>query len=248
MKIASYLIALVLSLLITYSTRAQSISFDVTITADNQYGLYTGTHSQALNYVGGEFALSASQIWSPETYSMTLPSTHYIYISSWSDHATYQGLMAQFDNGTGLILSGDPQWEVTATGVTRVNGAPEVPLADLSDEIAFANAGSNPSGGWGAVYAGYYNNTSSLWGTAIGGGMSPSASWVWYDSGMHTNPNAPFIGFDHDEYLIFRIPINSTPIGYDPDNPDVPQVPEPASLLLLGLGASALLARRRRAR
>ena len=243
MKTTTYLLALALSLSLADSTRAQFISFDVTVTADNQYGLYTGTQSQALNYVGGEFAISASDIWSPETYSMTLPFNHYIYVTSWSDHAIYQGLMTQFDNGTGLILSGDPQWEVTATGVTRDNGAPAVSLLDLSDQIAFANAGSNPSGGWGAAFAGFYNNTSSLWGTAIGGGMSPLARWMWYDSGMDTDPDAPFMGFNHDEYLIFRIPIDSKPI--DPDNP---RVPEPASLLLLGLGASALLARRKRAR
>ena len=60
MKIATYLLALALSLSITYSTHAQFISFDVTITADNQYGLYTGTHSQALNYGGGEYATSAA--------------------------------------------------------------------------------------------------------------------------------------------------------------------------------------------
>ena len=191
MKIAAFYLAMALSLLTLHAAHAQSVNFDVTVTADNQYGLYTGTQNQALNYVGGEYAILAADIWSPETYTMTLPEDHYIYIASWSDHATYQGLMAQFDNGSGLILSGDPQWEVTATGITRDNGAPPVSLVDLSDQIVLANGGSNASGGWGAAFAGFYNDASSLWGTAIGGGMSSSARWMWYDSGMDANPNAP---------------------------------------------------------
>jgi len=242
MKMRTLLLALTLILAVQHLALAQTITFDVTVTADNQYGLYTGTQTQALNYAGGEYAILASDIWSPESYTMTLPEDHYIYVASWSDHATYQGLMAQFDNGSGLILSGDPQWQVTATGITLDNGAPPVSLADLSDQIVLANAGSNASGGWGAAFAGYYNNASSLWGTAIGGGMASSARWMWYDSGMDSSPNAPFMGFNHDEYLIFRIPIKARP--GDPDNPSVP---EPATALLLALGSICLLARRRRA-
>ena len=241
MTVRTLLIAITLSFVIAHPAFAQSITFDVTVTADNQYGLYTGTQTQALNYVGGEFATYASDIWSPETYSMTLPASHYIYIASWSDHNTYQGFMAQFDNGSGLILSGDPQWQVTATGITRDNGAPPVTLTDLSDQIVLANAGSNASGGWGTAYAGFYNNPSSLWGTAIGGGMASSARWMWYDSGMDPSLNAPFVGFDHDEYLIFRIPIKARPS--DPDNP---RVPEPATGLLFVLGSLGFMIRGRR--
>ena len=232
-----------LTLLLIFAThglvRAQTITFDVTVTADNQYGLYTGTQTQALNYAGGEYAILASDIWTPESYTMTLPEDQFIYVTSWSDHNTYQGLMAQFDNGSGLILSGDPQWQVTATGITRDNGAPPVSITDLSNQIVLANAGSNASGGWGAAYAGFYNDPSSLWGTAIGGGMASSARWMWYDSGMDPSANAPFVGFNHDEYLIFRIPIKARP--GDPDNP---RVPEPATSILFVLGSLGLLSRR----
>ena len=135
MKMRTSLLALALILAVQHLALAQTITFDVPVTADNQYGLYTGTQTQSLNYAGGEYPILASDIWSPESYTMTLPDDQFIYVTSWSDHATYQGLMAQCDNGSGLILSGDPQWQVTATGIALDNGAPPVSLADLSDQI-----------------------------------------------------------------------------------------------------------------
>lgn len=42
----------------------------------------------------------------------------------------------------------------------------------------------------------------------VGGGMGPNANWTWYDSGRDPRPDAPYQGFNHDEYLIFRLPVN----------------------------------------
>ena len=88
MKICQSLLPL-LPIIATYGLfRAQTITFDVTVTADNHYGLYTGTQTQALNHAGGEYAILASDIWTPESYSMTLPEDQFIYVTSWSDQNT----------------------------------------------------------------------------------------------------------------------------------------------------------------
>lgn len=214
--------------LITSTASANMITFDVTITADNQYGLYTGDGTTANSYVGGEFATLAADIWDPETYNLTLDDDSYIYITSWSDLSVYQGLMAAFESDQATVLTGDPRWEVTATGINRANGAAPVPLVDLTTEIQNANAGTNPSNGWVPAFAGPLNDGSGVWNAVIGGGMPAEARWTWYNSGDDPRGNAPFLGFDHDEYLIFRIPVN---------------VPEPAGFMLVALGA-ALIRRR----
>lgn len=205
------------------------ITFDVTITADNQYGLYTGDVNSASTYVGGEFATLASQIATPESYNLTLPNSGYIYITSWSDLAVYQGVLAEFSNSMGSVLTGDPEWEVFATGVNRANGAAPVTLADMTTQIGIANGGGGPSSGWQPTAIGNLNNSGSLWGFGVGG-ISPNANWIWYDSGNDPSANAPFVGFDHDEFLIFRLPVN---------------VPEPTSLALLACGGLLAVMRRR---
>jgi len=189
---------------------AQDITFDVIVTADNQYGLYTGTETSALNYIGGAFNTLAAGIISPENYTITMPETGWIYITAWADRAVYQGLMARFDSVLGTFYAGQTGWEVTATGLSRANGAPPVPLSDLTTQIQLANAGMNPAGGWVDPHLGPLNgNSPGLWPWAIGGGMGPDANWTWYDSGLDPSPLAPYTnGFDHLEYLIFRLPVN----------------------------------------
>ena len=184
------------------------ITFDVLVTADNQYGLYTGTATTADTYVGGSFNTLAAQIFTPEAYNLTLPNNGYLYITSWSDAAVFQGLMARFDSSLGTFYAGQSGWEVTATGITRQNGAAPVALSDLTTEILNANAGTNPSGGWVVPDFGPMNNNSSPWNATVGGGMGPDANWTWYDSGADGSSIAPYDGFDHDEYLIFRLPVN----------------------------------------
>ena len=65
--------------------------------------------------------------------------------------------------------------------------------------------------------------------------IDPSASWIWYDSGNDPYSGfyrpVPLIGFNHDEFLVFRV---------------AGAVPEPASMVLLGLGGLAMLKRKYR--
>ncbi|MBC8128073.1 MAG: PEP-CTERM sorting domain-containing protein, partial [Gloeobacteraceae cyanobacterium ES-bin-144] len=59
--------------------------------------------------------------------------------------------------------------------------------------------------------------------------IDSAARWVWHSSNGDLDPTKP--GFNHDEWLVFRIQVGA--------------VPEPSSLGLLG-GAACLLALRRR--
>ena len=103
-------------------------------------------------------------------------------------------------------------------------------LALLTQEILDANGGGNPSGGWVGLTDGPTNGLAP-WGPISG--IDAAARWVWYSSNGDLDPTSP--GVDHDEWLVFRIGVASTP-----------EVPEPTVLMMLaGPGVMALLRRRR---
>lgn len=70
-----------------------------------------------------------------------------------------------------------------------------------------ANVGNNASNGWVSPVAGPANG-SAPWG--LRPNISPDAQWVWHSSNGDTDPTTP--GFDHDEWLIFRIPVNASSV------------------------------------
>jgi hypothetical protein len=39
-------------------------------------------------------------------------------------------------------------------------------------------------------------------------GIANNANFIWYDSGADSRAGAPFLAFDHGEFLIFRYPLN----------------------------------------
>ncbi|MDO8303391.1 MAG: hypothetical protein Q7T18_09125, partial [Sedimentisphaerales bacterium] len=199
-----------------------SQTFNVTMTADNVYAIYYGDAVSATALLGNATNLVAADIWSPESYSLTVPDISYIYIAAWSDDAVKQGLLADFANLTlgGQVLSGDPIWEVTATGLNLGNTDPPPTLANLTTAILNANAGTNPSFGWVPnTPSPLTNSAGGIHGVTIAG-IDGAARWMWYNSGLDSNPSAPFSGFNHNEYLIYRIPVVA---------------PEPATMCLLGL-------------
>lgn len=200
----------------------------------------------------------------PERYDLNgLPASDYLYLVAWSDDAALQGAIGSFTVGSQTIGTIDGAgWQVYATGIDRdsniasdtlTNSAVDIAL--INAQIALANTNSGGSGtsrGWvdenGLLPNGSMGSGALAFGdTNAGGsggflpfgaiaGIPTAARWMWYneDPATISNPfSAPPAGPDgHNEFLIFRIPVSS--------------VPTPGGAAVL-LGASVLVARRRRA-
>ncbi|MEO6276937.1 PEP-CTERM sorting domain-containing protein [Roseateles sp.] len=212
----------------------------VSMTVDNSYAFFTGNLTSATTFVGTDAN------WpSVESYNFNLASNAYLYVVTASDKSTAQGFLGQFENITNKykFYSNDPQWQVMSTGLG--SAAPydgtSTSLALLSAEIQDANGGGNPSLGWQNFTAGG-SNGAGPWGTMSG--IDAAARWVWYGAGNCSVTDPTIGGCDAGEWLVFRIAVAATP-----DDPTgTGQLPEPASLALVGLGllAACAAARRRR--
>jgi hypothetical protein len=191
---------------------AQAVNISVKITVDNSYALFYGTNTAATTFVGSDF------YWpSVETYNFNLPANHYLYVVTASDLSVAQGFLGQFENldDNYKFYSNDPQWQVMATGLG--SNAPytgsAADLALLTQEIIDANGGGNASNGWVATVQGP-NNGSGVWGGPLGG-IDTEARWVWHSANGDPDPTSP--GFDHDEWLVFRIALAASPNDPNPD-------------------------------
>lgn len=213
-KLAQVAGSLALALTLFASSQAQ---MQVTLTADNVYGLYTGDVSTVTSLIGQDNAWANAETW-------TFPYVQddFIYVACWTDQAGLQGFLGTFTNlFTGWTFNTqDPNWQVTATGVPRNFGLGPPTLAQMNSYLAQANAGTNASGGWVAPTPGPANPGPWMGGTywPVIPGIAANARWIWYDSRRDPSTNvppfgrsAPFLGFNHDELLIFRIPVDSVP-------------------------------------
>lgn len=210
----------------TLAPLCQGANIRVNLTVDNSYALFYGTATAATTFVGADFNWGDT-----ETYNFTLPANYYLYVVTASDRSVAQGFLGQFenlDNGA-KFYSHDPQWQVMATGLGAA--APYTgSVADLtllSSEIVDANGGGNPSGGWVGLVAGPANGAGP-WGARPN--IDAAARWSWHSANGDLDPTTP--GFDHDEWLVFRIQVGATAI------------PEPGTFALAGLALVGLLLKR----
>ncbi len=221
---------------------APRANVNVLITADNAYGFGYGTSTTMMNYLGGVENVSAGEIFDcpvgvgTEAYvvpAAEAPSGAYLYIVTWSDMAVTQGVIAQFrrEGDPTTIYTGDPRFEVCATGVPFDLGTRGPSLAVINEQIARCNARSGApattSGGWvnatgtanGALAIGEDNTTDRGSPTPgnefpVACGIDPSARWMWFNWSPTTlvwpTTGSPFLypsGADNPtkQFLIFRL-------------------------------------------
>lgn len=173
-------------------------------TCDNSYSIWEGDANKVITKRLEATNTQANQIlYGEDLPPMDLVPECYLYICAWSDDATYQGFIGSF-TGAVTIHSGDPRWRVLPTGKNKG----DLQFPDIS-EINLAIASAQPSD-WKVPFVGAQNG-GPPWNFTVQG-IPSGARWMWYDSGKDTQPKypqapyVPFDGFNHDEFLIFRIP------------------------------------------
>jgi len=219
------------------SASAQADDWVMTITVDNQYDIYFGTPLVTTYHAGGD-----NNWFTVETWNATgMASTDYLYVATASDHAVAQGFLGTFTNTTlGLTVNtGDPAFEVFPAGAYLQQIDPTWPAvwpaslqptqAQVDAAITFATLNglwqpTSQLAGWtNAAHPGPWMHNMP--------GIPSNAMWIWHDSG--TAPGfgfpAPYGGWNHDEFLIFRV------AGI---------VPEPTTAVLALAGGLTLLRRR----
>ena len=187
----------------------------VVITADNAYSFGYGDASGITHFTQGQRAQTAGQIFNcpigegPEVYTIPeadAPDGAYLYIITWDDLAVTQGVLGTFTRDSGTVATGDPRFEVCATGIDYSSGPNALTgptQAVINTEIAKCNAGS---GAAASTSKGWVNGTSAVTQGAIGtlavgemndaqagtfpitcqptatsDGIASTAKWMWYD-------------------------------------------------------------------
>lgn len=224
----------------TSTTTLPSLDKDVSvvITADNAYSFGYGDESGVVTYVPGTRATSAGQIFNcgegPEAYTVpaaSAPPTAYLYIVSWDDLSVTQGVLGQFKRGDAVVYTGDPKFEVCATGIDLSKSAVGPTQSEVNAEIAKCNAGS---GSAATTSQGWVNLTQAVTPNALGKlavgqtnekaydpdfpivcqpgnpnnhpGIDPQSRWMWYDPGDGLGNFFKSNGQNRFKaYLIFRL-------------------------------------------
>ncbi len=231
-----------------FGSAARADNWQMYMTVDNQFDVYFGTPTTTNFYAGG------GNNWTTQ-YSFTalgrLP-TDYLYVATASDHSVAQGFIGTFTNTTtsATISTGNVVWEVFPAGAYAATNpfwpSPWTPsLMPTQTQVDTAIAYATANNLWIApdTASGYDNDPSTpispysfVWPTSLPN-VQTSANWIWHDSGKDLGPFSfmppPFAGFNHDEFLVFRV---------------AGAAPEPASVGLLALGGLTLLRRRPRFR
>jgi len=245
-RFCHYLIAIMIS---AFSiAHAQTVK--VYITSDNAYVFGFG-NVNGINvndyHAPGVCNTSAAEIYNAypgtETYTINNANLNgkYIYIAAWSDEDRYQGLIAQFTDGTNTILTGpnpsssNPNiaWEVYATGMNLyptpiatdpdpsaanswqpIHNANCPSIGNINSQISMANSitgGSNSSKGWVKDPSFTAFNAGKIGVLAIGPTNTPGST--------HT-PTSPF-----PPATVQNIDLNAHWIWYYPSSP----IPNPTT-------------------
>jgi hypothetical protein len=215
---------LAISFVPTVITTAGADLVTATLTADNHYGLYYGDGQGNVTFVGrnelGTPGTPGDYNWSlPEQWKFNVTPGEYIYVAAWNE-TQWKALIGQFVLPSTTILTDSTNWQVyrvTPSPPLTVDGYDPAPTpSEMFQYIGNAN-----TAGWGSI-TDSQSQGSYPWGVIIPG-IDSNAKWIW-GSAMY--------GDNDSEYQIFRT--------------QVPAVPIPAAVWLLGSGLVGLLAIRRK--
>jgi hypothetical protein len=124
----------------------------------------------------------------------------YLYFVCWSDDGGLNGLLAEL-HGSNTVFSGThSKWEVFPTGINFRDHLTRPSEKLVNTELKKAHCKK-----WNAVTKGPNNGKRPFRPYKE---IDTAAHFIWYDSGKDPQAGAPFQGFNHDEFLIFRFPIS----------------------------------------
>lgn len=166
---------------------------EATYSCDNYADVYVGDCNKVLRKVASNSSLEAVSFKAKATCEA------YLYFVCWSDNAGLNGLLAQL-RGTNTVYSGThAKWEVFPTGINFSSHTTRPSDRLINTELKKAHCKK-----WKAVTKGSANGKRPF---RTYPSINNNAHFIWYDSGKDSTTRAPFQGFNHDEFLIFRFPI-----------------------------------------
>lgn len=232
MKIVNGFLILTVGMLLGAGS-VYALQVDATLTADNHYALYTGNEdgSGLTLHVQDSVQAGDTYAWeTPETTTFTMTNDQYVYVVGWSDDDVAQGWLGQFTSSFGTQYSNVTDWEFIATndsGPWDTAGdwsvAEETDLAAYISNATTTSSWLNIDPAWSVPNGGY------PWGGSTGAlvsGIDAAADWIWGGDLVG--------GADYGEYLVFRTKLSGN------------EVPEPGTMLLMGLGLAGIAGFRRK--
>lgn len=150
-----------------------------------------------------------------ENFEFNANCCEYLYFVSWSNDWGQNGLLVQLQ-GDGKIYSGHQDWEVFATGINKNVGTGatnSVTIAEINQQLKRAC-----KKGWKKPFVGQKNNGTTKpkrkpFNKVTG--IDANAQFIWHNSTKDqrnlypSSPYVPFEGYNHDEFLIFRLPLKT---------------------------------------
>ncbi len=216
MNLKTLLFSTIVLLLSATAGLAQTVTVAGDVCCDNTFAIYSGNkrgdEASITLHGGGNFPSGGSLNFTTDA--------EFLYIAAWSDDGVQQGLLHNLTLDGVAHPCDDPRWTVFRTGYDYNSNYPIVPsTARMSEYIVKANERL----GWVLPTVGGPNDgtfpPSNPW--PVQAGVPTNVCWVWYDSIRQVGSEAPFsAGFDHDEFLIFRLSLRET-IFVPTDSPTI---------------------------